>query len=87
MHTVPFAGTPSAGFTNSRRQLSGAVAKGSYVVLYTVGYADGRPREPVARDTYTDGEMTGAGTGVAQAVPAVLAAPVPTPRCPGAPGC
>jgi hypothetical protein len=87
VHTVPFAGTPSAGFTNPRRQLSGVVVKGSYVVLYTVGYADARPREPVAGDSYADGEMTGAGTGVAKAVLAVLAAPVPVPRCPGAPGC
>lgn len=87
VHTVPFAGTPSAGFSNARRQLSGAIAEGTYVVLYTVGYADGRPREPVAGDSYAEGEMTGAGHGVAKAVLAVLAAPVPVPHCPGGAGC
>jgi hypothetical protein len=88
VHTVEFKDTLAAGFTASRRQLSGAVAAGPYVVLYTVGYADDRPREPVAADdSYTAGEMTSAGKGVARAVLTVLAAPAPTPSCPGAPGC
>ena len=30
-----------------RRQLSGSARAGTYVALYTVGYADTRPREPV----------------------------------------
>lgn len=87
VRTVRFAATPAAGFTDSRRQLSGVVSAGTYVVLYTVGYADERPREPVAGDTYTDDEMSSAGTGVAHAVLSVLAAPVPAPSCPGTPGC
>jgi hypothetical protein len=87
VRTVSFANTPAGAFTDKRRQLSGAVAAGSYVVLYTVGYADDRPAEPVAANDYTDGEMTSAGTGVAGAVLSVLAAPVPPPRCPGTPGC
>jgi len=87
VRTVPFRNTPAAAFTDKRRQLSGAIAIGSYVVLYAVGYADDRPAEPVARDSYTDSEMTSAGTGVARAVLAELAAPVPPPHCPGTPGC
>jgi hypothetical protein len=87
VRTVSFAHTAAGAFTNKRRQLSGAVAAGSYVVLYAVGYADDRPAEPVAANDYTDGEMTSAGTGVAKAVLSVLAAPVPSPRCPGTPGC
>jgi hypothetical protein len=87
VHTVGFTGTLAAAFTNGRRQLSGVLSAGTYVILYTVGYADGRPREPVAGDSYADGEMTGAGAGVAHAVLSVLAAPVPSPRCPGTPGC
>jgi hypothetical protein len=87
VRTEPFAGTPSAAFTNQRRQLSGAVAEGTYVVLYTVGYADSRPREPVSGDSYADAEMTGAGLGVARAVQDVLGGPVPPARCPGTPGC
>lgn len=87
VRTVAFGATPAAGFTDTRRQLSGVVAAGTYVVLYTVGYADERPREPVASDSYTDGEMTSVGTGIAHAVLSVLAAPVPAPSCPGTPGC
>ena len=87
VRTVSFKNTLAASFTDPRRQLSGAVAGGSYVVLYAVGYADNRPKEPVAGDSYTDGEMTSAGAGVARAVLAVLSAPVPAPNCPGTPGC
>jgi hypothetical protein len=87
VHTVRFAGTSAAGFTNGRRQLSGVLSAGTYVVLYTIGYADSRPREPVAGDSYAHDEMMGAGAGTARAVLSVLAAPVPSPRCPGTPGC
>jgi hypothetical protein len=87
VHTVPVKGTPAAAFTDKRRQLSGVVSGGTYVVLYTVGYTDTRPHEPVTRDNYTDVEMKSAGAGVAHDVLSVLAAPVPPPRCPGAPGC
>jgi hypothetical protein len=57
------------------------------VALYTVGYADSRPREPVSGDKYADGEMSTLGGGVAQAVLAEVGAPLPTPHCPGTPGC
>lgn len=89
VHTVPFKGTAAGLFTDKQRQLSGVVAQGTYVVLYTVGYADGRPKQHVVGDSYTDGEMTSAGTGVAGKVLSTLAASVPPPHCPaaGIPGC
>jgi hypothetical protein len=87
VHTVPFQGTPAAEFGDGQRQLSGVVSAGGYVVLYTVGYTDSRTKQPVGSDSYADGEMTSAGTGVAHGVLSVLAAPVPPPRCPGIPGC
>jgi hypothetical protein len=87
VHAVLVKGTPAAAFTDRRRQLSGAVSAGTYVVLYTVGYTDTRPKEPVAGDSYTDAEMKSAGVGVAHDVLSVLAAPVPPPGCPGTPGC
>ncbi len=87
VHTVPVKNTPAAAFTDKRRQLSGVVSAGAYVVLYTVGYTDTRPREPVTGDPYTDAEMTTAGRGVAHGVLSVLGAPVPPPACPGTPGC
>ena len=85
--TVRFAGTPTAGFTEKQRQISARVAAGSYLIFYTIGYADGRPTVAVTADRYADAEMTGVGAGVARAVGSVLGAPVPRPRCPGTPGC
>lgn len=89
VRTVPFSGTPAGDFTDSQRQLSGAAARGTYVVLYTVGYTDSRPKEDVTQDNYTTEEMMSVATGVADKVLSTLAAPVPAPQCPGAgvPGC
>jgi hypothetical protein len=87
VRAAPFRNTPAGSFTGSKRQLSGVLDAGTYVVLYTVGYADTRPREQVAEDSYAYGEMMSAGSGVAGAVLSVLAAPVPPPHCPGTPGC
>ena len=84
---LAFSGTPAAMFTDQRRQLSGFLRAGTYVALYTVGYADSRPREPVSGDSYADEEMTAVGSGVAQAALAEVGAPQPAPHCPGAPGC
>ena len=87
VHALAFKNTAATWFTDSRRQLSGSFRAGTYVALYTVGYADDRPREPVSGDSYADGEMTSVGSGVAQAVLAEVGAPTPPPRCPGTPGC
>jgi hypothetical protein len=87
VHAVAFKNTPAAWFTDKRRQLSGSLAAGGYLILYTVGYADSRPHEPVSGDSYADAELTNAGLGVADAVLTVLGAPVPAAHCPGVPGC
>lgn len=84
---VAFRNTPAAWFTDQRRQISGSFAAGGYVILYTVGYADSRPHVPVSGDSYTDSDMSNEGRGVADAVQAVLGAPVPPAHCPGVPGC
>jgi hypothetical protein len=85
--TAQFAGTPAANFTEGRRQISAHAAAGSYLIFYTIGYADDRPRVKITADSYADAEMTAVGSGVAGAVGKVLGAPVPPPRCPGTPGC
>jgi hypothetical protein len=87
VQTLPVASTLAASFTNSRRQLSGSVTAGPYLIFYTVGYTDDRPRVPVTADSYTDAEMTNAGQGIAGAVGAVLDGHLAPPRCPGTPGC
>ena len=81
------SGTPAALFGFKQRQLSWVVAAGPYLVISTVGYADGRPRVPVRTDSYVLQEMNSLARGVAIAVAAPLGAPPPVPRCPGAPSC
>ncbi|HET6188548.1 MAG TPA: hypothetical protein VFE59_16355, partial [Trebonia sp.] len=87
IQTARFAGTAAASFRDGQRQISANVAAGTYVVFYTVGYADDRPRERVASDSYTYSEMTSMGEGVARAVVSRLAKPPPPPHCPGTLGC
>ena len=87
VRTLPVGGTLAAAFTDARRQLSGSVAAGPYLIFYTVGYTDDRPRVAVTADSYTDAEMTNAGQGIAGAVGSVLDGHLPPPRCPGTPGC
>lgn len=87
VRTVPVGGTPAGRFTDSRRQLSASIVLGPYLVMYTVGYADGRPLVPVAADSYADAEMSSFAMGVAESAATALGAPPATPHCPGAPGC
>jgi hypothetical protein len=87
VEAVPFAGTLASGFTDARRQLSGSLSAGPYVVLYAIGYADGRPKVAVAGDGYTLAEMTSLGQGLAGKIADGLAASPPAPHCPGVPGC
>ncbi len=70
------------------RQISVSFTAGPYVVMYAVGYSDGRPRLPVAKDDrYSDDEMTSMAQGVAQSVADTLDAAPASPHCPGTPGC
>jgi SAM-dependent methyltransferase len=87
VRTLPVGGTLAAAFTDTRRQLSGSAAAGPYLIFYTVGYTDDRPRLQVTADSYTDAEMTNAGQGIAGAVGSVLDGHLRPPRCPGTPGC
>jgi hypothetical protein len=84
---IPVSGTPAAAFGTGQRQLSWAISAGPYLVLATVGYADGRPRVPVVTDVYAYLEMTSLADGVAGAVAKPLGARPPVPRCPGASAC
>jgi hypothetical protein len=87
VRTVPVAGSLAASFTDSRRQLSASIVAGPYLVFWAIGYTDGRPSVPVTADGYADAEMTAAGKGVAQAVASTVGKAVPSPHCPGTPGC
>jgi hypothetical protein len=83
---VRYHGTAAAVYDYSR-QISASFADGPYLIMYAAGYADSRPRVPVASDRYSDAEMTSLAVGVAQSVADTLAAQPPSPHCPGAPGC
>ena len=87
VRAVPFRGTLAARFGNRQRQITGASARGSYLILYTAGYADGRRRDRVSSNPYASSEMKDLGAGLDRDVGRPLGAPPPTPRCPGAPGC
>jgi hypothetical protein len=87
VRTVRVAGSLAAAFTDARRQFSASMAAGPYLVFYTIGYTDDRPRQPVFDDHYGDAEMTAAGVGVAYAVASKVGKAVPPPQCPGTPGC
>jgi hypothetical protein len=87
LRAVGFRGTLSGSFGDRERQLDWATSAGPYVILSTVGYADGRPEVQVSSNSYIDQEMTSLANGVADAVGTPLGASPPVPRCPGAPGC
>jgi hypothetical protein len=84
---APFRDTLARAFDDRQRQLSWAVSDGPYLILSTVGYADGRPRQQVLSDPYASQEMASLANGVANAVGVPLGAQPSLPRCPRAPGC
>jgi hypothetical protein len=82
------AGTLASRFsTDTRRQLNLDTRSGPYLILATVGYADGRPHVRITADQYVQGEMTGLAQGLDDAVTGALGKPPAAPTCPGAPGC
>jgi len=87
VQAVAFGGTAAGSFVAAQRQITQSFVAGPYLVMYTAGYADGRPRVPIGEDSYAEGEMTSAARGVAETVAGTLAAPPPAPSCPGSPGC
>jgi hypothetical protein len=87
VRALAVSGTLAAGFGDAARQMSSVVAAGPYLVMYTTGYADGRPREQLQSSQYAEGEMVSVSVGIADSIAARIGAPPPFPHCPGAPGC
>jgi hypothetical protein len=69
------------------RQLSSVLTAGPYLVMYSAGYADGRPPVQLGHDSYAEAEISSMAGGVAQQVASLLGSPPPPARCPGSPGC
>lgn len=84
---VPVPGTPASAFRVRQRQVAWVVGSGSYLVLATAGFADGRPKVPVSSDSYTYLEMTSLARGVAVDIARPLGVRPPVPTCPGGPAC
>lgn len=87
LRAVSFRHTTTAHFAGPGRKVGWSGAAGPYLVLATVGYADGRPWLRQGHDTYTHAEMSNLAAGVGQSVASRLGAPPPVPHCPGSPGC
>jgi hypothetical protein len=87
IRAVPFARTLAAQFGDAQRQLSWVSSEGPYLVMSTVGYADGRRRVQEFTDPYLKDEMLSIVRGIGNLVGSRLGAPPPPPRCPGASAC
>ncbi len=87
LKAVSFRRTVTAHFGDRSQKLWWDHAAGPYLVLATVGYADGRPWIARGDDTYTQGELFGLASGAGRRVAAALGAAPPAPHCPGNPAC
>jgi hypothetical protein len=87
IRAVSFRRTATARFGGRSRKLSWDRVVGPYLVLATVGYADGRPWLARGGDTYTQAELLSLAAGTGQRVADALGAAPPPPRCPGNPAC
>jgi hypothetical protein len=87
IRAVSFRRTTAARFGDRSQKLSWDRVAGPYLVLATVGYADGRPWLARDNDTYTQAELLGLASGAGQRVAAALGAMPPPPHCPGSPAC
>ena len=87
LRAVSFRHTATAHFAGPGHKVAWADAAGPYLVLATVGYADGRPWLSQGHDTYTRAELNSLAAGVGDSVTGRLGATPPAPHCPGSPGC
>src|SRR5262249_60361831 len=87
LRAVSFRRTTTAHFAGPGTKVGLSSARGPYLVLATVGYADGRPWLRQGNDSYTKAEMRSLAAGGVDSVASRLGASPPVPHCPGRPGC
>jgi hypothetical protein len=87
VRAVRFGHTLVAGFGDAARQLSSATAAGPYLIMSTVGYADGRHHVRESADPYDKDEMLSVANGISGWISARIGAVPPAPHCPGGPAC
>ena len=82
-----FGHTLVASFGDAARQMSSATAAGPYLIMSTVGYADGRHHVRESADPYDKDEMLSVANGISAWISARIGAVPPAPHCPGGPAC
>ena len=87
VRAVPFGHTLAGSFRDASRQLSAISAAGPYLIMSTVGYADGRPRVSESADPYDKDEMLSAADGISDWIAARIGASPPSASCPGGAAC
>jgi hypothetical protein len=87
LRAMSFRHTATAHFAGPGHKVRWADAAGPYLVLATVGYADGRPWLSQGHDAYTRAELNSLAVGVGDSVAGRLGATPTAPACPGSPGC
>jgi hypothetical protein len=87
LRAVSFRHTTTAHFAGPGHKVGWSGAAGPYLVLATVGYADGRPWLSQGQDNYTKKEMNSLASGVVDSLADRLGVTPPAPHCPGSPGC
>ncbi len=87
VRAVRFGHTLVAGFGDPARQLSSATAAGPYLIMSTVGYADGRHHVRESADPYDKDEMLSVANGISAWIGARLRRDTAAPHCPGGPAC
>jgi hypothetical protein len=87
VRAVPFGHTLAWAFRDAARQLATTSAAGPYLIMSTVGYADGRPRVREAADPYDKDEMLSAADGISDWIAGRIGASPPPASCPGGPAC
>ena len=87
VRTVPFGHTQAASFSEAARQLSDTSAAGPYLIMSTVGYADGRHGVRESADPYDKDEMLSVAGGISDWIGARIGASPSPATCPGGRAC
>jgi hypothetical protein len=87
VRAVGFGHTLAASFSDTARQLTSSVSIGPYLIMSTVGYADGRHRVLESGNPYDQSEMLSVAQAITGWIGSRIGAPPPAPGCPGGPAC
>jgi hypothetical protein len=87
VRAVGFGRTLAASFGDAARQLTSTTSVGPYLIMSTVGYADGRQRVIESANPYDQSEMLSVANAIRGWIGSRIGASPPPPSCPGGPAC